>query len=126
MIVILPTTVYGQNATDKNQKDDMKVSSNNSIFTQNPVRVLDSFYSQANKNSSDRVQNTDLDTVTSNHCDELSVDERFTISRTLCNIKMKIGDYLQYVLYVGLAAATILLIWNGFQLVMASDKSKQM
>ena len=122
MIAILPTAVYGQNA----KKNEIVVSSNNSIFEESPVNVLDSFYSQANKNSSDRVQNTELDNVNSTYCNELSVDRRFSISRTLCNIKMNLGDYLQYFLYVGLTAATILLIWNGFKLVTSSDRDKQM
>lgn len=123
MIAILPTTVYGQSA----KKNEIVVSSNNSIFEANPVNVLDSFYSQANKNSSDRVQNTDLDNVTSKYCTEAIANRPgFTITKTLCNIKSSIGNYLQYIMYIGLAAATILLIWNGFKLVTSSDKAKQM
>jgi hypothetical protein len=44
----------------------------------------------------------------------------------LCNIKANLGNYLQYVVYIGLTAATILLIRNGFKLVTASDRGKQM
>lgn len=124
MIVVLPSIVYGQEDREKWQYD---VSSNNSIFNQNPVRALDSFYDKANNNLGDRVQRTDLDKISSSsRCDELSVDGRFTITRTLCNIKASVWDYLQYIMYIGLSAATILLIWNWFKLVTASDRGKQM
>ena len=122
MIVILPSNVYGQ----EDGKKLYDVSHNNSVFDQNPVWVLDYFHQQANKKSSDRVQRTKLDKVESTKCDEsIAVEGSFTITRTLCNIKMHIWDYLQYVMYVGLAAATILLIWNWFKLVTASDREKQ-
>ena len=119
MIIISPLGVYGQ------EKDEYAVSHNNSIFNQNPVRTLDTFHDKANNNLGDRVQRTDLDTISSGPCKELSVDGRFTITRTLCNIKASIWDYLQYIMYIGLAAATILLIWNWFKLVTSSDREKQ-
>lgn len=119
MIIISPLDVYGQ-------ENVYEVSHNNSIFNQNPVRALDTFHDKANNSSSNRVQRTDLDTISSGPCKELSVDGRFTITRTLCNIKASVWDYLQYIMYIGLAAATILLIWNGFKLVTSSDREKQM
>jgi len=123
MIVILPSNVYGQKKIG-----NYDVSHNNSIFDQDPVRTLDSFYNLANNNWSNRVQRTDLDTVTSRACTEAvaGIGRTFTITRTLCNIKASIGDYLQYFMYIGLSLATILLIWNGFKLVTSSDREKQM
>ena len=123
MLFVLPLDVYGQQAVDGQSTNQQ---SNNSIFNQNPVSVLDSFYTESNRNNSDIVQNTDLDWVTSNYCNELAVDGRFSITKTLCNIKLHIGDYLQYVMYIWLSAATILLIRNGFKLVTSSDRDKQM
>ena len=82
---------------------------------------------EANDNPATRIQNTDLDVVTSkiSECDWIAPDSRFTLTRTLCSIKANIKDYLQYVMYIGLAAATILLIWNWFKIVTASDQWKQ-
>ena len=117
MVIILPSNVYGQ-------ADGWEGTG--SIFNNDPITVVDSFYKKANKKSSDRVQNTDLDAVTSNYCNELGVDGRFSITKTLCNIKANIWDYLQYIMYIGLSAATILLIRNGFKLVTSSDREKQM
>lgn len=95
---------------------------------QNPVNILDHINNKANKKQSDRVQDTKLNNVQS-VCNELAGDgriQKFTITKTLCNIKMKIASYLQYIIYIWLTAATIILIRNGFQLVTAEDKWKQM
>lgn len=123
MIIILPTHVYGQE-----WDDSYTVSHNNSIFNQSSINVLKSFYTISNKKSSDRVQRTDLDNVSSRGCTEAigGVGISFTITRTLCNIKGNIWDYLQYIMYIWLSVATILLIRNGFKLVTSSDREKQM
>ena len=96
-------------------------------FNQDPVAVLNEVKHEANNNPATRIQNTDLDVVTSkiSECDWIAPDSRFTLTRTLCSIKAHIKDYLQYVMYIGLAAATILLIWNWFKIVTASDQWKQ-
>ena len=122
MIIILPSKIYAENDVT-----DYTISSGNSIFSQDPIDVLDSYYRLSNKKSSDRVQKTDLDTVSSSACTEpIFNDHRFTITRTLCNIKGNLWDYLQYITFIGLAVATILLIWNGFKLVTSTDREKQM
>lgn len=97
-------------------------------FNQNPVKILDDIYDESNDNPSSTVQNTDLDkTVTSklSECYWIAPDSRFTLTRTLCSIKANVKDYLQYVMYIGLTAATILLIRNWFKIVTASDQGKQ-
>lgn len=120
--MIMPLWVYAQN-----KKSNYEVSHSNSIFIQDPVGALDTFYNKANRNWNDRVQRTDLDTVTSRACTEaINQWSRFTITNTLCYLKASIWDYLQYIMYVGLATATILLIWNWFKLVTSSDREKQM
>lgn len=92
-------------------------------LNEKPVNILDHIKEEANEHSSDRVQNTKLDNVQS-ACSELG-GRNFTITYTLCNIKENIKSYLQYIVYVWLTAATIILIRNGFQLVTAEDKWKQ-
>lgn len=92
---------------------------------QNPVNILDHIKEEANEHSPDRVQNTKLDRVQSK-CREMNAGRNdFTITYTLCNIKENIKSYLQYIIYIWLTAATIILIRNGFQLVTAEDKWKQ-
>ena len=101
----------------------------NFIFAQNsspfnnPIKFLD----QANykANTTDPIQNTDLNQVNSKS-DICGFEYRFTFSRTLCFIKENIKNYLDYVLYIWLTAATILIIRNGFQLVTASNWADQM
>lgn len=92
-----------------------------------PVKILDEVHYQSNKNPSDDVQDTKLDVVTSKYsaCDWIAPDSRFTLTRTLCSIKANVKNYLQYVMYLGLTAATILLIRNWFKIVTAPDQGKQ-
>lgn len=93
-----------------------------------PLQIVKEVNSEANKHFSDRVQNTDLDVVTSlyDECDWISVGPEFSITRTLCSVKVHMRDYLQYVMFIWLTAATILLIRNGFKIVTAEDREKQM
>ncbi len=94
----------------------------------NPTKLVEEIYRQSNKSKSTRVQYTDLDeSITSKGaaCDWIAPDSRFTLTRTLCSIKANIKDYLQYVMYIGLTAATILLIRNWFKIVTASDQGKE-
>lgn len=92
-----------------------------------PVKFLDNAYNKANKEGKE-IQNTDLNQVNSKSdaCADLAKDSRFTFTRTLCYIKNNIKNYLDYVLYIWLTAALILIIRNGFKLVTAQDGSKQM
>lgn len=92
-----------------------------------PVSIVTDINNEANKKISNEVQNTDLDGVTSraSWCDWIAPDSRFTLTRTLCSIKMNIKDYLQYVMYFGLILATVFLIRNGFKIVTSQDREKQ-
>ena len=83
----------------------------------NPVKILDYVNGEANKKISNEVQNTDLDVISSKSvdtCDWIAPDVTFSITRTLCSIKQNAKDYLQYVVYFGLAAATFFLIRKFF------------
>ena len=89
-----------------------------------PTTAVDSIYWNANKKQSNQVQYTEYDVVTSktNRC---APDSRFTISNTLCHLRDLSRSYLQYVMYIGLTAATILLIRNWFKIVTSTDREKQ-
>lgn len=73
-------------------------------------------------------QNTDLEKVNSvAACADLwlGADSNYTITKTLCYIKAHINDYMQYVIYIWLTAATIFLIRNGFKIVTSQDREKE-
>ena len=91
-----------------------------------PTSMVDSIYWNANKKQSNQVQYTEYDVITSkvDLCATWT-DGRFTITRTLCNLRELSKDYLQYVMYIGLTAATILLIRNWFKIVTSTDREKQ-
>ena len=99
---------------------------NDRNFNQSPVKLLDTVKNEANKSRSDQVQKTKLNNTTSKWCRDIWVDSRFTFTRTLCYIKNNVWSYLQYIMYIWLTAATILLIWNWFKLVTSQDREKEM
>ena len=97
-------------------------------FGNNTTSILDEVYKEANEDVWKEVQNTDLDVVTSKYseCEWIAPSGKFPITRTLCSIKANMKDYIQYVVYFGLAAATIFLIRNGFNIVTSSDREKEL
>jgi hypothetical protein len=94
------------------------------IFNGSATKFLDHIYNE--QKLEDTVQHTAFDHVSSNGCNDLGVDERFTVNKTLCYIKQEMHNYFQYLIYAGLSAAVIFLIWNGFKIVTSSDKENQM
>jgi hypothetical protein len=68
---------------------------------------------------------TPRNNTTSKWCRDIWVDSRFTFTRTLCYIKNNSWGYLQYIMFIWLTVATILIIRNGFKLVTSTDKEKQ-
>ena len=94
-------------------------------FTDNPVSLMKTVYTKANEEG-EKVQKTPLDSVNSKYCNELYLDGRFTLARTLCSIKYWIKWYLQYIVYIWLVGATIFIIWNWFMIVTATNKEDQM
>ena len=103
---------YAVNATDS------------SVFTRSPSKLLDDIYKDQTK--SDTVQETALDEVNSTESKMWWADSTFSITNTLYSIQKKMHNYLQYVVYIGLSAAVIFLIWNGFNIITSSDKEKEM
>lgn len=93
-------------------------------FNQSPVSILNEVKDEANKDW-DKVQDTKLDPINSKSSNELGVDSRFTITKTLNFIKDNIHDYLQYVMFFGFSLATLFLVWNGFKLVTSQDREKE-
>lgn len=64
-----------------------------------------------------RVQDTKFDKITNK---QWAYGKNYQITNTLERIRKNIQPYLQWMLYIGLIGATILLIWNGFRLVTSS------
>ena len=93
-------------------------------FNNSPVSIFDEVKDKANKDT-DKVQDTKLDPINSKSSNELGVDSRFTITKTLNFIKDNIQDYLQYVMFFGFSLATLFLVWNGFKLVTSQDREKE-
>lgn len=96
---------------------------------QNPTNLVQDIKYEANKDKSQQIQNTEYDAVTSKDTaclSEVNWDGRMSITRTLCSLKNLSRDYLQYVMYIGLTAATIFIIRNWFKIVTSSDREKQM
>ena len=88
----------------------------------NPVRLLDAIYVDANGYKGDEVQNTQFDMVSYHWW---CAPTQYTISNTLCSLKSLSKSYLQYLMYIWLTAATILIIRNWFMLVTSKDREKQ-
>ncbi|MDR2190790.1 MAG: hypothetical protein LBP53_06555 [Candidatus Peribacteria bacterium] len=82
--------------------------------TNSPIDLLDSVVKNANQDS--KIQDTVLDGVTSQTAG-YSGNIKFRITNTLDWIKNNIHPYIQWAVYLGLAIATILLIYNGFLMV---------
>ncbi|MDR2415169.1 MAG: hypothetical protein LBD75_00710 [Candidatus Peribacteria bacterium] len=82
--------------------------------TNSPVDLLDKFSDEAN--SDHKIQDTVLDGVTSQSAG-YSGNIKFRITNTLEWLKNNIHPYIQWAVYLGLAIATILLIFNGFLMV---------
>lgn len=111
---------------DSEKDQDEDISAWSWTWTQDPVRIMGEVKNKANQGGV--VQRTDLDVISSkaDTCDWMTPDSRFTLTRTLCSVKENIKDYLQYVMYIWLSAATIFLIWNWFKIVTSTDRAKQM
>jgi len=79
-----------------------------------PTDILDNVVGKANEYN---IIDTQRDGVTSKGPERYHDNPEYTITNTLFYVKNRIHPYLQRTLYIGLAAATILLIYNGFLLV---------
>lgn len=87
-----------------------------SLSTDTPEAFLDRIVKTSNSNF--KTQKTQLDDV-SHRSSRGSAT--YKITGTLGNISEQIEPYLQWLTFVGLTAAVILLMWNGFKLVTGSS-----
>lgn len=81
-------------------------------YGNDPTAVLDKVVQSANQDY--KIQQTALDGATDK---QGSYQSQYKIANTLDRLKNNIAPYLQWMVYIGLAAAAILLIYNGFLLV---------
>ena len=90
-------------------------------WNKNPVEILWDTITDKTREILDTPRNE----TTSKRCADIWVDSRFTITRTLCYLKNNSWSYLQYVMFIWLVAATILIIRNWFKLVTSPDREKE-
>jgi hypothetical protein len=90
-------------------------------WNKNPVEILWDTITDKTREILDTPRNE----TTSKWCTDIGVDSRFTITRTLCYLKNNSWNYLQYVMFIWLVAATILIIRNWFRLVTSPNREKQ-
>ena len=100
--LVLGTSAYAQTTTSNTWGD--KGSS--------PTQILDSIAGEAN--SEYRIQETALDWVND---DQGAFASKYKIANTLDSLRIKIAPYLQWMFYIGLSLAVILIIFYGMQLV---------
>lgn len=77
-----------------------------------PEEIVNTIADKANEDL--KIQDTRFNTI-NNKQGGYGAD--YQITNTLEWIRKNIQPYLQWILYIGLTGATILLIWNGFRLV---------
>lgn len=87
------------------------------IAEENPVKLVERVKDES------KIQNTELDKVTHRWGD---FGDDYPITSTLDHARDNIWDYVQYIIYIWIAAATIFLIWNAFKVVTSQDREKQM
>lgn len=78
----------------------------------NPIQILDNVVSEANEEY--KIQQTALDKVTDK---QNAYPSQYKIANTLDRLRNNINPYLQWAVYIWLAAAVVLLIYNGFLMV---------
>lgn len=80
-----------------------------------PIQILDQVVDDANDWwRYDNIQDTRLDWVNSI---QWEYEAQYRISNTLDRIRNNIVDYLQWIVFIWLSLATVLIIYNGFMLV---------
>ncbi len=87
-------------------------------FGQSPEEITATIADKANEDI--KVQDTKFDKITNK---QGAYGKNYQITNTLERIRKNVQPYLQWMLYIGLTGATILLIWNGFRLVTNSVMS---
>lgn len=81
-------------------------------YWSDPMLILETVVDEAN--SDYKIQETALDGVTDK---QWAYPSEYKISNTLEYIRTNIDPYFQWVIFIGLMAATIFLIYSGFMMV---------
>ncbi len=81
-------------------------------YGRSPTEILETVVWEANKNG--QIQETALDNITDK---EWSFQAQYKIANTLDYLRVNIAPYLQWIVYIGMVAAVILIIYNGFLMV---------
>lgn len=81
-------------------------------YGDDPMVILDTVVDKANQEY--KIQQTALDGITDK---QWSYQSQYKIANTLDYLKNNINPYIQWAIYIGLSAAVILLIYNGFLMV---------
>ncbi|MDR0607386.1 MAG: hypothetical protein LBG52_03350 [Candidatus Peribacteria bacterium] len=82
------------------------------VAKSDPIGLLDAVVDKANEEH--RIQETKLDRVGEGNGGGFSGNPQYRLTNTLEYLKNNIDPYLQRIVFIGLAIATILLIYNGF------------
>jgi hypothetical protein len=84
-------------------------------YGRDPISIVDTVVDKANEDY--RTQETALDGISTIGGEGFSGSPQYRLTNTLYNLKNLIHPYLQWLLYIGLTVATVLVIYNGFLLV---------
>ena len=90
-----------------------------SIYGSEPIQILDSVASEANDEY--RIQETQLDDISPL---QWSYASQYRLTNTLDSMRQNIWPYINRAYYIGLAAAVLLLVFNGFLMVTNSLHGK--
>ncbi|RKW25547.1 hypothetical protein D8B45_00240 [Candidatus Gracilibacteria bacterium] len=77
-----------------------------------PEEIASTIADRANED--EKIQDTKMNKINNK---QGGYPKQYQLTNTAEWIRKNIQPYLQWILYIGLIAATILLIWNGFRLV---------
>lgn len=81
-------------------------------FWSSPITVLDNFANRVNEDQ--RVQDNQLNDISNIQWQYAS---EYKITNTLDSIRIQIAPYIQWIMYIGLSVAVILIIYNGLLMV---------
>ncbi len=110
-LLTLSLLIIGLTTNMSNANEGLQINYNNS-----PEEIVATIVDKANEEN--KIQETKLDKI--NNRGSFGT---YQITNTLEWITKNVQPYIQWILYIGLVGATILLIWNGFRLVTNSATS---
>lgn len=90
------------------------MASSRSSYWNTPLTILDGVAARVNSSENGRIQDNALNDITSLQWQYAS---EYKITNTLDALRVQITPYLQWIMYIGLSIAVILIIYNGFLMV---------